>query len=287
MKEAQEGSGVKSIVSHGATVQDGDDISGESLAAKEALPGVFCVVSWGCAATKWLAKALNAHPEVFCTHHLKFAHDLVCPTSGKLGDEECVRMLRQLGSGYAFAGDVHGISRERIPALKTVFGNEFQAVAMIRDPQKRLLSQIGLFHEYSYDERIWSGLKYLRTRPGFEHVERYFDDVQKRFFMHGVNMLNAVIEEAVVCPLVRAEDLTTDPVALGRLLRTLTGGRLEESPQWAESVIRLRAVNQHQRRDAVTIDQTWQLEILRAILSPEAVRIYGEHHYEIPETWLS
>ena len=30
---------------------------------------LFAVVSWGCAATRWLAKVLNCHPEILCLHH--------------------------------------------------------------------------------------------------------------------------------------------------------------------------------------------------------------------------
>jgi hypothetical protein len=31
-------------------------------------PQQFAVVSWGCAATSWLARVLNGHPDIYCVH---------------------------------------------------------------------------------------------------------------------------------------------------------------------------------------------------------------------------
>jgi hypothetical protein len=41
------------------------DELGQATAKDAPLPFLFCVVSWGAAATQWLANTLNAHPDIF------------------------------------------------------------------------------------------------------------------------------------------------------------------------------------------------------------------------------
>ena len=48
----------------------GEDLSALQRALLDAgsCDRLFAVVSWGAAATMWLAKTLNAHPEMLCLH---------------------------------------------------------------------------------------------------------------------------------------------------------------------------------------------------------------------------
>src|SRR5688572_5871200 len=40
----------------------------EELVTRYKVKHVFGVISWGCAATAWLAGTLNSHPDIFCVH---------------------------------------------------------------------------------------------------------------------------------------------------------------------------------------------------------------------------
>src|SRR5438552_9687347 len=115
-------------------------------------PDLFAVVSWGCAATKWVATTLNAHPQVLCLHNLRFYQECFTPNQPRLTDLPYMNMLQYAGRGYVLAGDVQGIDRANVPLLKEHFGERFRAAAVVRDPHKRLLSQLGLFERYDADE---------------------------------------------------------------------------------------------------------------------------------------
>jgi len=76
------------------------------------LPQLFVVVSWGCAATRWLATILNNHPEIFCVHALRE----YWPGIGR-EDVSYLYTLASHGAVYKAVGDVHGITGANIPWL--------------------------------------------------------------------------------------------------------------------------------------------------------------------------
>ena len=51
------------------------------------LPPVFAVISWGYAATGWLSKVLDGHPEILCVHGLNHSQARFITSSqrGQLG----------------------------------------------------------------------------------------------------------------------------------------------------------------------------------------------------------
>src|SRR5438874_9275816 len=143
-------------------------------------PDLFAVVSWGCSATKWVATTLNSHPDVFCLHNLRFYQECFTPNQPRLPDDTYLSMVQHLARGYVLAGDVHGIDRGSVPLLKEHFGERFRAAAVVRDPHKRLLSQVSLFERYDADESIWFGLDYLQQLEGFPAVAQYYAEPRKR-----------------------------------------------------------------------------------------------------------
>jgi hypothetical protein len=57
---------------------------------------LFAVVSWGCAATKWLAKVLNSHPEILCFHA---GNGAVATFHSSMNSLQYFRVLSHLGDG--------------------------------------------------------------------------------------------------------------------------------------------------------------------------------------------
>jgi len=89
------------------------------------VPSLFSVVSWGCAGTAWLARALNSHPDVFCVqsanHYLQSMRG-VAPMDGL----EYLHLIAAIATGHQAVGDVHGISRHLIPELWHLYNGRKQ-----------------------------------------------------------------------------------------------------------------------------------------------------------------
>jgi len=176
---------------------------------KNPIPQLFCVVSWGCAATAWLATVLNRHPDIYCVHAANVGWHA-------LGDCEMLdgaRYLRIVGSqGHAHiaAGDVHGVSRSRVAECRHLFGDKFNTAVVIREPISRLHSQLALYQDFE-GLRVWDVdyLDAVLTRTGIVLAP---GDYESRLFVHAANMLNAILEEHEVGRVYRCEDLTSDGV---------------------------------------------------------------------------
>jgi len=111
-------------------------------------PQMFAVVTWGCAASSWLATVLNRHPDIYCVH----AANHLWHVLGRFERLDGVPYLRIVGSqGHAClaAGCVHGVSRHLIPECRRSFGNRFNATVVVREPIPRLHSQLALFQQFA------------------------------------------------------------------------------------------------------------------------------------------
>ena len=87
------------------------DELGQATAKDAPLPFLFCVVSWGCAATQWLANTLNSHPDIFCVHcENQFWERL--GGARNLDGWQYLRILGCQSPGSRACGDVHGVSRK-------------------------------------------------------------------------------------------------------------------------------------------------------------------------------
>ena len=95
---------------------------------------LFSVISWGCAATHWLARALNSHSEIFCVHAGNFSlHQY--GRAPYLDGPEYLRVIGELGTSYAAAGDVHGVDiRSNTGLCVTPFGDRFGCAVVVREP---------------------------------------------------------------------------------------------------------------------------------------------------------
>ncbi len=85
---------------------------------------LFSVVSWGCAATHWLAHALNTHQDFLrpCRKY-DMEYFRLCT---KIDGVRYMRLVGPLGYGHPAAGNVHGVSRDQIPLLRQEFGKRYE-----------------------------------------------------------------------------------------------------------------------------------------------------------------
>jgi hypothetical protein len=158
------------------------------------LPRMFAVISWGAAATQWLSGAFNDCPGVFCVHS-GYAVWRTFGGAAEMDGSRYLQIVGMQGRTSRLAGDVHGISRSDIPAIKEFFGETFRAAELIRDPLPRLQSAFEAFNRFGVgvlkylDSMVPDVLKHL---PTASYVERVF--------VHAANMLNAIVDEFPSAP---------------------------------------------------------------------------------------
>lgn len=166
---------------------------------------LFSVISWGCAATHWLARALNSHPDIFCVHAGNFSlHQY--GRAPYLDGPEYLRVIGALGTSYAAAGDVHGVDIRTIDEARDAFGDQFGCAIVVREPIARLHSQLALFRA-NLQTRGWN----------VDHVQHFInrgvvlpvDNYETRLTLHGIWMLNMIVREQATARVWRCEDLTT------------------------------------------------------------------------------
>ncbi len=244
-------------------------------------PHVFAVVSWGCAATNWIAKVLNSHPEIFCVH----AGNFFWQTFGNAPSVDGVEYLEIIalqGSASIATGDVHGVSRDSIADLQHHFGDNFRAAIVIREPIPRLLSQLALFDKFA-KFRTWD-IGHIDQVIRELELELPNESYETKLFVHGVTMLNAITEECEIAEVYRSEDLTSNATHLTGFASNLVGAKVELTHEWAEVCIRMRKVNSHRGQTSKTRSlQDWQLKVINKVVLPESWRLYEEYGYQTPE----
>lgn len=243
---------------------------------------VFAVVSWGCAATHWLARTLNAHPDIFCVHAGNFSwhHYGRAPY---LDGPEYLATIREMGSSYGAAGDIHGVDLRTIGAVRKTFGDRFACAIVVREPIARLYSQIALFQS-NLHTRAWN-VDYVQ-RFIDEGVVLPVDNYENRLTLHGISMLNSIVSEQATARVWRCEDLTTRAEALAEFVRAIVGASVRVDPDWAQAAVGLPIVIQHVKSDRPLQDrrpQDWQIDAIRRIVSPQAWDLYAQLGYVAPD----
>ena len=256
------------------------DELGQATAKDAPMPFLFCVVSWGAAATQWLANTLNAHPDIFCAHCANQFWERLAGARYVDG-WQYLRILGSESSASRACGDVHGVSRETIPDLRTKLGERFNCAILVREPLPRLRSQMALFDKWPV-KSAWN-VDYVRTFID-QGVRLPEDDIINRLFLHGVNMLNNIIQEEPIAPIWRAEDLTSNATLLARFIEELTRGNVRVEPEWAERVVRRPASNRHNVTDAEPRGwEAWQIDAIKKVVEPRAWEIYERLGYKTPD----
>jgi hypothetical protein len=246
----------------------------------ESPPHLFSVISWGCAATTWLSHVLNSHPDIYCVH----ASNGVWRDYGgapALDGAPYLQILRIEGRTSLAAGDVHGVSRYRVPELKAAFGSDFSAAVLIREPIARITSLLALFEKYARYEP-WGDIGYIDQLIESHALVLPDREYRTRLFVHAINMLNAIPEELEVGKVFRQEDITTEPASLQALVGELSAGKVSPGRAWCEAAVRTRARNPHAGARQPFEPKGWQLDVLRKVVSPSAWRMYSELGYPSP-----
>jgi hypothetical protein len=243
-------------------------------------PQLFAVVSWGCAATGWLARVLNRHPDIYCVH----ATNVHWHTLGNVEKLDGARYLRIVGSqGHAHlaAGDVHGVSRHCIPECRRAFGDKFNAVVVVREPLPRLQSQLALYRDFE-GFHVWD-LEYLEALLARNSIVLGPADYESRLFVHAANMLNAILDEHEVGRIYRSEDLTSNSEMLGAFVEEITRGKVSPASEWLQSAIQTRKVNVHLGRSPIRELSDWQIDVVQRVVDPRAWDMYEALGYALPD----
>ncbi len=241
-------------------------------------PRLFALVSWGCAGTSWIARALNAHPDIFCVHAAGTMWKIFAG-SPPVDGVEYMRIIGAQGYAHALAGDVHGVSRHTIPALKQEFGPRFAAAVLVRDPLPRMRSQLALMDRLRVHEGWDVGhVDTMARQCGLDPTGWTYPD---RLQFHAANMLNAIVEEVTVGPVFRIEDVSRKPESLHALLNHLSGGELACPSWWIEHVLRLKPLNSHTGTLSPAVPLQVSPQLLRTVLRPEAAALYEQLGYSL------
>jgi len=239
---------------------------------------MFAVISWGCAATTWLARALNGHPDIFCVHAANTEWSIF-GGAPIIDGVRYIRLVGRMGYGHIAGGDVHGVSRDQIPLLREEFGNRFESAVVVRDPIPRLRSQYSLFRHGKLN--VWGDLRYvdsIAVRAGLDPAHLTVDE---RLMIHGTNMLNSILPERESSVVVKSEDLTSSAKALVKFVSHVTRGKVDVGIDWAQRTVSLPRLRL--RPDPTDGEITdWQWNVIRHCVLPEAWDAYEELGYRRP-----
>jgi hypothetical protein len=245
-------------------------------------PRVFAVVSWGAAATTWLASALNDCPDILCLHAGNHMWSRLSGAS-LVDGLPYIQILARLGHTAKAAGDVHGIARNQIRPIQEHYGDAFRCAVLVRDPLPRLMSHLALASQYPEPRRIYGDLSYLNDR--FPTIVKQLPggDYQGLIFLHAANLLNAIVDEVSVGPIWRMEDLTSNPTGLIGAADYLTSNSVAAPTDWARKWTEGRKLNRHA---ATAIDfNSWQRRVLASAVHPDAVAAYRAIGYDM--SWIA
>lgn len=243
-------------------------------------PQLFCVVSWGCAATAWLARVLNRHPDIYCVHAANLAWH-VLGNADKQDGVEYLRIIGQQGHAHVAAGEVHGVSRNLVTECRHALGEKFNAVVVVRDPVSRLHSQLALYQDFE-GLQAWNidHVEAILTSVGLAVAA---SDYESRFFVHAANMLNAILDESGVGRIYRSEDLTSSRETLGEFVQEITRGKVSPDSDWLQSALQTKPVNVHAGRRPRRELTDWQMDVVRRVVDQRAWETYESLGYAPPD----
>jgi len=240
-------------------------------------PRLFSVVTWGCAASDWLANSLNDCPGIFAVHH---SNNLWSKFGGArtLSGIRYLEIVGMQGHAALAAGDIHGISRSDIQEIRAEYADIFRAVVLVRHPLPRLRSQVAFFNEFAHT-KAWD-VTYVPQ--AFPQIVKGLPtgSYEELLFVHGVNLLNSIIEEVAVGPIYRMEDLTTNSQVLIGLVDYLSAGTVSATDDWAARQTGSRGTNQHSHREKPQFS-TWQRRVLADLFDPAAIELYRKLDYDV------
>jgi hypothetical protein len=241
-------------------------------------PHLFAIVSWGCAATWWIAKALNSHQDIFCFHANNNKWKFV--VGQKLDGVDYMKLIEKEGIHYIAAGDIHGISRYEIQRLQSYYGDRFSFCFVVRDPISRLksfFSKLIISPEGSYK---LSDIEEVIDQSKFP--KRNYTKEEK-YFINACNALNWIIDELKIGGrFFRCEDLTTSPQAMLELVEHISNGKVSADLAWAEKIVKMPPIASNVKNTKILFND-WHIDTISRVVKKEAWEAYSELGYNIPD----
>jgi hypothetical protein len=173
------------------------------------------------------------------------------------------------------------MDRALIPECRRIFGKQFNAAVVVREPLSRIRSQIALHRDFE-GLRVFN-LDYLDAILDRTGIGVAPGDYQARLFVHAANMLNAVLDEREVGKIYRSEDLTSDPGELGEFVEEITHGKVSPDSEWLNSALETKKVNVHAGRYPLRELDDWQIDVIRKVVDPRAWDAYESLGYVRPD----
>ncbi len=257
------------------------------------LSNVFVVVSWGRTGTVWLAKLLNAHPQVFCLHHLPASMQSVLGPAAVPSEVDYLRLVvDQAGAHYRLVGDCHGVRVQRIHLLQDAFGDRLRVCSVTRHPVPRLESYL----LYAQQIGVASyGIDYVRVSAGIpEHLRALAEGEERMFFAYLMGLVNLIELEVEAGPVFPIERLSTNLREVNRLLAHLSDGELKFTAAAARSVMAER-LNVSVGPDGTPLPPrtadpeerfmawpSWQQELFLGLLHDRARELYEQLGLALP-----
>lgn len=178
----------------------------------------FLVARMGSTGSTWLAKLLNSHPEVLCTHEGVLAQAF--PRT-RYGEEEVVRFVRYFAwstrhHAYGAVGDVGSVWAGQLRFLP------FTSALLVRHPARILHTRLKVLdHDRSFIPSLSAENEAcLRHFWGIE--PRGLDPVDQVFLLDAITFLFQLSGARHATMVIRIEDMKSVPTVLG-VLRGLTG----------------------------------------------------------------
>lgn len=239
---------------------------------------LFAIISWGAAPSARLAQAINSHPDIFCVKAWNETLRNFEP-SVRLEPVDYAAFLLRAGFGWQAVGDVDGLSKDGVLAIRNTFGPGFSAVSVVGHPRTTLKTYLTDFETFRQHTDL-AGLDH-QLRQRIDNGDVVLPDTRPEtlLFARAVNMLNVINWAPRAGPIFRIEDLSRRPNTLAGLVAYLSGGRVVPDERW------LRVVSREQHLTGPrSVDKFvgWQVEVIGSVLLPWTWSLYERLGYELP-----
>lgn len=247
--------------------------------------GLFAIVSWGQTATTWLARVLNSHIDIMCTHAGWILNPKLSDTKNRLpGLLQHYQLLADQTSTCSLVGDIHGVWMNEVPTLRALFGSRFHAAAITRDPIARLRSVLS--HHLSDHVMEKAKPDWSADAPEVQEVFKAYDLPEQSYetytFARCTRLINSVINERRLARVFRFEDVTKDTDTLFDLFRCITHGKFNDR-DWIEQASKIKPTNSHVKKMKQKLEfEPWQQDALKQIVFKDAWDAYAQLGYELP-----
>jgi hypothetical protein len=252
----------------------------------------FVGYCWGGAGSTWVARLLNAHPDILCMHAP------ILPRFDHMEFEDAQELLSFFFEGeldnYPFLGFTHGVSIQWAGRLEEQYGSRLRSFVLIREPVARLRSVVALQSHLARDrDEGYQRAMIERWLPIWNQLcERSGRDLPRDYrsmsFYYAVKMLNEIEAETETgYPIFRLEDLVSKVGAVYELFAHVAPGAIRMAKGQIRRIQRTK-VGAHAteapegRWGYNTMPLTMKVA-LDTLLTDKSRALYRMHGYDLPK----